>query len=464
VVAAAAGGVWYWQRGGGSGAGGIAAEAGARLTLKLEDRFPEDWKPHEHAIEYSVGAHVEGRWWTEGHLVREMSDEVIAYDLANGSETWRVPVPGNGFCRASREMSPEGYVAIMRGDGFPSARGKGCHQLTLVDINAGKEVWTVELDPIAKKFPTAAAWPVIANGMVHVGGQGRALADGSLALRPSREAANGGICDPADFYGVSGVLLAWQECIGGGRNERERALIAFGEDMKPAWKWNFPKEARDTKVLTVLSVDPLLVVVSKDRVNQEVWRVEPSTGEPDKPGKHSVVATSGGDIGMPCMGGSGGLGPCSQVVVGDGVVYLQTRLEENGRQFGVVAIDVATGKERWRARADGELSLSPFQVDEDGRLIAYQAQADTSVAKDLGYESPGVVVALDPGSGSLTALAALPQAKGKAAWENVLENTDLDANDLDWYDGHLVIRSPAIVVTKEGGGGGANSMATLIYS
>jgi outer membrane protein assembly factor BamB len=317
------------------------------------------------------------------------------------------------------------------------------------------------VDEVGGEFPSSGSYPVIAGGLVHVaskwGAQSRAIADGS----PSEQKAEPQGCTAQDYLGVDGVLVAWLRCKAG--DEVLWILAGYDENVKPLWGWIHPERTPQRPELqSVLSVDPLLVVFSPDRTRQEIWRVEPGIGSPDEPGTHSVVTTSSEKVGRPCLGADQGLGlsVCAQVVVGDGVVYLRSLLDANGRRKGIIAVDIGTGAERWHARADGELSLSPLRVDEEGRLIAYQAQSELGAEQ----ETPGVVVALDPGNGSLTALAALPMIEGGAEWEFVVENTDLGPNILEWRDGRLAFVVETVTVTKEDGGGGAGSLATLVFS
>lgn len=465
VVAAGAGGAWFWLRAGGAGEG-LAAEAGTQLTRTVEEYFPEDWKPEGEEIAMAVGSWVDGRWWTDDHLVREMPGEVVAYKISDGSVAWRIPVAGNGSCRSSREMTPEGHVAVLRGDGMGRKAVKGCHQLTLVDITAGKELWTVELDQVGGEYANSLSQPVISGGLVHVsngkGSQTRGLADGS----PSDLKAEPTGCAATDHLGVDGVLVSWLRCRSG--DEILWVLAGYDENVKPLWGWLHPEKGRKPALTGVLSVDPLTVVVYNGTKGQDIWRVEPGKGTPDAPGTHRVLLSiiAGENISLPCptYGRSTGPSVCTAVVVGDDVLYLQSNPNGPSSRFhGIVAVDLDTGAERWHARAEGELSLSAITVD-DGKLIAFQAQADLSLAKDLGHESPGVVVTVDPGNGGLTALAALPLVERGQTLETLVERGEYGTDTIEWHDGTLAILAPAVVVTSEGVGGGPGSFAGLVYS
>lgn len=326
-----------------------AAEADTQLTLTLQDTVPEDWEPEGDEVAMSAGSLIDGRWWTDQHLVREMPDEIVAYDRTTGEVAWRVPVEGSGSCRSSQEVTPAGYVAVLRGDGMGSKAEKGCHQLTVVDIAKGKEVWTVELEKMKPTAKTVGGISVIAGGYVHVvtgrGGAHHAIADGSPA-----EMTLVGNCEPLAYQAIQETLISWMQCVNDDR-EPFRAMLGWeGEMRQIAWGGRHPTGEKDPVVARVLSLDPLLVV-SDTRTAQEIWRV------------------------------------------------LRRRFDENGRRNGVVAVDTETGDQRWTASADGEATLCLVDLDENGGPLLYQPQTD---------DSPAVVLTADPKTGDLTALAGLP--------------------------------------------------------
>lgn len=290
LMAGAAGSVWYWQSGGDSGdSGGLAAEADQQLDLLVEEMYPEDWKPVGYDIEMTVGAWLDGHWWTEGHLVREMPEEVVAYDLADGSVAWRVPVPGNGFCRASHEQTADGLVVLLSGDEVDV-----CTRITAIDITTGTAVWSKDLPPLpggagqGDLFPTAGQHPVIVGDNVYVstkrGGQFFSVRDGS---QPQQYTP--GSCFTTGFRAFGDTLLSWRDCLGSEeQNLPGRHLTAFDRDQKPLWRWMFPEDETELELNGVLSVDPLVVVV-QSRGWSEVWQVEPGSDAPDDPGEHSVL-------------------------------------------------------------------------------------------------------------------------------------------------------------------------------
>lgn len=455
VALAAGGGVWFWQQSGDGGGGGgdLAAGADTQLTLTMEEKIPDDWTPEGDEVEMSVGSWIEGRWWTDKHLVREMPDEVVAYDPATGEAAWRLPLEGNGSCPSSREVTSEGYVAILRGDGMGSKAEKGCHQLTMVDITQGKEVWTVELEKMnPNQLVGITPIPVILGDYVHLatgdGGVHLSVADGS----PTQMTLVGN-CEPAAYQAIDETLISWMSCVNKERKPFYALLGWTGEMREIAWGWRHPEGGKKPVVARVLSLEPL-VVVSDTRTEQEIWRVQPGKGTVDDPGEHTVLVPSDPKISRPCPA-STNLTQCDHVLVGDGVLYLRERLDENGRQHGIVAVDMETGDQRWTARAEGEASLCLIDLDENGRPILFQPQEGDAAA---------AVVAADPKTGDLTALAGLPKVETGATGQNMVSNGDHGTGLLTWHDGTLGLLTSAVVVTKEGGGGGAGSLASLVYS
>ncbi len=453
VMAAGGAGAWsFWLKDDSAGDVGFAPGTDKQLSMALEERFPEDWEPDASTARASLGSWLDGRWWTEKHFVREMWNEIVAYDLADGSVAWRVPVDGNGACKASRDVSPEGYVAVLRGEPATTESGpRPCDRLTIVDVNKGEEVWTSDIEPgVASVLPDVGDRPVIWGETVLIPGQGQTNFD--LKSGTQKDPKDRGCWNAA--FAVFGDTLITRQC---------GALVGFGRDSEHLWTWEHPGD--DETSLTVLSADPLVVVV-KSRDDEQVVRVEP--GDPDDrddPGEHTVIAEMDArslDPMPPCGYGGGDsteLHTCHKAVVGAGVLYLKYAMDPNYRQVGIVAFDLTSGKELWRARADGELSLAPVGTDGDGRLIAFQPQ-DPPLGDYEG--SRGAVVALDPETGEVTPLAGLPIAdSGDQKW--LLANNSLEG-DIEWRDGRLVIVSPGPTVVGDSAPGGAGSYATVIYS
>ncbi len=91
---------------------------------------------------------------------------------------------------------------------------------------------------------------------------------------------------------------------------------------------------------------------------------------------------------------------CQAVASDGGTLYLPTRSVTGPNQ--IVAISLATGKEKWRVKSPQDTSMTPMKA-EDGRLVAYVAPS---------YDSGGRVVSV-PVTGSShtpTTLLQNPQA------------------------------------------------------
>jgi outer membrane protein assembly factor BamB len=362
-------------------------------------------------------------------------------------------VPGNGNCRASLEQSANGYVVLLGGDEWGV-----CTRLTAVDLTAGTAAWTRDIAPIdggaGKRdlLPAGKHRPVVVGDNVYVateqGGQMFSVLDGS---QPTPHTPSS--CFTTAFLAIADTLLAKRDCASSTTEDRPGLhLAAFDSAQNPLWRWVLPEDETELELNGVLSVDPLVVVVDSDDAT-EVWRVEPGSAAGDDPGQHTVLAstTGVGEFMRPCGYQTTPLEPCPRALVGDGVLYLQSILDENGQQKGMLALDLTTGEELWHARPDGELSIAPLGLDENGRLVALQFQSP---------EQRGVVVSVAPADGSLTPLVGLPPRDQLSSdgTRNLVENSDLD-EELSWHDGHLAFLNLAPEVTSAAG-----SPATVVYT
>lgn len=414
LIAAVGGGLYYFRIPLGL-FGGSRLDVDRELQYVLQERFPSNYIPKEGSDRLTA------RWWTDQYLVRSMPNELIGYDLATGKTAYKVDLPDNHICGASRQQSGQGYVAVLQG-----TRQAGCRRVTVVDLVHGKVVWSKELAPAGQvrseptilDFPRAEHRPAILGDRLYIptdkGGHILNLTNGAVIEQPGPRLE----CFSTHYDVIGAVGLAYRNCSRSG--DKGRHLVGFDAAGKVLWTFNLPVQGkRPTLLVGVLSVDPLLVRVLDGLGKKEVWRLEPRTG------KHQVVVDlrtrSASD---PCeRSGSDGLYDCSRHVVSEGTLYLQQR-------NGIEAYDVRTGNALWRSEWDTQHKVTePIGLDADGHPIVYLLPTK---------DDPGALVRVDRMSGTLTATATLPPATKsmtRPGGSDLMQH--VDAGAVDWHNGHL---------------------------
>jgi len=395
--------------------------AGSRLDVDRELRFVLQERFASNYIPKEGGDRLTARWWTDKYLVRSMPNELIGYDLATGKTAYKVKLPDNHICGASRQQSSKGYVAVLQG-----TRKDGCRRVTVVDIVHGKVVWSKELAPAGQvrseptilDFPRAEHRPAILGDRLYIptdkGGHVLNLANGATIQHPSPKVE----CFSTHYDVIGTTGLAYRNCSRSG--DKGRHLSGFDTAGKTLWQFNLPVQGkRPTLLVGVLSIDPLLVRVLDGLGKKEVWRLDPRTGE------HQVVVDlktrSASD---PCEpSGGDGLYDCSRQVVSNGTLYLQQR-------NGIEAYDVLTGNALWRSAWDTQHKVTePIGLDADGHPIVYLPPTK---------DDPGALVRVDRKTGALTATALLPSATKSMTRPGGSELSQQPAaGAVDWHNGHL---------------------------
>ncbi|WP_433010716.1 PQQ-binding-like beta-propeller repeat protein [Kribbella sp. CA-294648] len=414
LIGAAGGGVYYFRNELGL-FGDSRLDIDRELQYVLQERFAPNYRPKEGNDQ--LGA----RWWTEKYLVRAMPDELVAYDLATGRTAYKLAMPDNRYCNASRQLSGKGYVAVLQG-----TRRDGCRRVSVVDLANGKVVWSKALapsgDPRLKPgpldFPQYDHHPAILGDRLYVptsrGGHILNLASGAVIHHPDPKAG----CFTSHFDAIGTTGLAYRNCSRSG--DRGRQLLGFDAAGKTLWQYKLPVHGkRTTFLMGVLSVDPLLIRVIGVAAQKEIWRVDPRTG------KHQVVVNLTSRSGLdPCeLAGGAGLHDCSRHVVSGGTLVLPQR-------NGIAAYHVGSGKQLWRSEWDSEHKVTePVGLDPQGQPLVYLLPTK---------DDPGALVRVDRATGAMTATATLPEANKaltRPGGSGLTQHPE--PGGVDWHDGHL---------------------------
>jgi outer membrane protein assembly factor BamB len=446
LVAAAAGGYFLFFAGGEDGPDTPAARA---HTAAVEELGAAEvrWRTAQGEAPTAIGAG--DHWVTDQHLVRRLPGRVVAYDLRTGEEAWTFALdgPAEDRCRASQEHS-QNRVALLRD--IDESDDNVCGRLTVLDISAGTEVFTVDL-PGTQDLPNNAAVPVVVGELAVIDSSPGHMFDlGSGA--PVSPSADFAACEVRSLGLFGDLLLADSTCAGNtedtdGWNDRIFRLRAFDANFSLVWEWDTPTVPQQDPlpVLGVLSVDPLVVEVGHLGGTPMLMRVDPATAA-TVPISEYLPRKEGGHMGA-CEGRS--LGACDHARIADNKVILMTvqkqinpsspdaspGMQSTEFRNELVAYDLDSGAEAWRT---GMV---------DGRILGLVRSADDTIA---AYQpanpngTKGVLFSVDPATGDLAPLLAIgPNAhEDDALFDHLIEyNFGGDNHQAVWRDGLFIVFS-----------------------
>ncbi|OLT00923.1 hypothetical protein BJF90_06245 [Pseudonocardia sp. CNS-004] len=389
---------------------------------------------------------VRDHWVTDTHLVRRLPGRVAAYDLGTGEVAWEVPLAGepSDRCPSSQQQSGN-RVALLRMTGGDE---DNCGTITVIDIGAGKEVYTTDLPHIGREGVTSTDVPVVIGEFVLVGSKagGHLL---NIDTGRHTHVSDDGRCRE-DAYAVFGEqVLARVTCRQRpGSDPALSGLRAYDKELEEQWTWKAPEEAagKPLVIRNVLSADPLVVEVyreSNDTV--ETLRADPGSGRSVTVLSRQRSLRDGNAYLEPCD--ERGIAHCQQAMVVDDKLILTTVPQQMnpdapGAYSGMtstefrnelVALDLGTGQEVWRTGVvDGRAThLVPTT---DGSIAAYQSANPNDV--------PGLLLSVDPATGAVAPL--LPIGAESHEDEELTDHVrsgifGADNQQAVWTGGRLVI-------------------------
>ncbi|GAA4947468.1 PQQ-binding-like beta-propeller repeat protein [Actinoplanes utahensis] len=336
--------------------------------------------------EVGSGPAVAHATWPYGDLiVRATTGGVAAYRLGDGSRVWAAPVPsGTAVCTAAAEAAGDfGVVAF---------GAKVCDRLGVVDLRSGTLARTVQLalprnhDELPRSIRLVAA-----GGTAVVTHEGHTTAIGAADGRVRWRLADGDCVDKA--FAMTGTRVVMLRRCDNGRRQSLAALHP-GSGRKlfevPLHQHADVQNVPSAEPLTAVVYgpgDPYVLTWDEERgLRGEIpWRTPAWNLDLDG------VGTGQGTAGIDGAG----------MTVHGGVLYA---VDKTDRQRRVVAIDLATGRLRWketggsgdavilRAGPDGAWAVETG--DGVGHLVRVDAESGRaevrrSGALTAGWKDPG---------------------------------------------------------------------------
>jgi hypothetical protein len=362
------------------------------------------------------GADAPGMWITDKTVVKPAYKQLFAYNVDDGKPTWDPVSFPQQICAVTPVKSADDKVVVA----YESHSGDrtACDQLQQIDLNTGKKGWSMKVTRGDDMFDNTVTISLAVSGRTLV--VGRQLSGVAYDIDTGRKLFDkekyGAGCFPAGFAGGT-RLIQVASCGAGGSNEHDEVQELDPATGKVKWTRVLPE---GWSAQRTFSLDPLVLY---------------STREDGKRYNISVLDTKGGIRSQVDVKGSfepqcawpglnRNLQGCSGVAADANTLYLPTAVTMGANE--IVAVDLDTGKEKWRVKSPTDTSMLPIKT-ENGKLIAYV---------EPSYDQGGQVVSIASAGSSHTPVKLLQNPENTAEIEN-----GFFRKNIDWVGGRFYISS-----------------------
>jgi hypothetical protein len=359
------------------------------------------------------GADAPGMWITGQTAVKAAYKQVFAYRAGSGDPAWDTITFPQKICAVTGRQSSDGKVVVAYESGS-SDRAK-CNQLQQIDLATGRKGWSGEI-PDGALFDSVLSVELSITGRTLMAGRSQSgvgydLATGKKLFEKKKY---GDACFPTAFAGGS-RLISVASCDAAGADEHDE--IQELDPRTGAAKWT-RKVAKGWKAARTYSIDPLVVYLTNE--DKKAWNI--STYNADGTFRSQIVIDE--DFAPQCGWAilERNLQGCQGVAADTDTLYLPTKATTGANE--IVAVDLATGKEKWRVKSPADESMIPLRA-EDGKLIAYVGPS---------YDAGGQVVSIPVTGTGHTPVKLLQNPSGTASIEN-----GFYSRDVAWADGRFYI-------------------------
>ncbi|OQD56131.1 hypothetical protein BM536_014545 [Streptomyces phaeoluteigriseus] len=359
------------------------------------------------------GADAPGMWITSKTAVKAAYKEVVGYNVGDGKPAWDTIALPQKVCAVTPQKTATDKVVVAYMNGS-SDRAK-CNQLQQIDLNTGAKGWTGTVaDGALFDSAITVELSVTGNTLMVGRSQSGTAYDVNTGKQLWEKKKYGDACFPTAFAGGA-KLISVASCDATGANEHDEVQELDPATGKVRWTQKFDK---GWTVARAYSMDPLVIYsTNKDK---NAWNI--STLKPDGTFRSQVGVDE--DFAPECGWAilQRNLTGCEGTAADANTLYLPTEATTGANE--IVAIDLATGKEKWRVKSPVDESMLPVSV-EGGNLVAYV---------EPSYDAAGRVVSI-PTAGSTHTPTTLLQMP-----ESTIDLEDsFFSRDLAWADSRFYI-------------------------
>ncbi|MCF4138739.1 PQQ-binding-like beta-propeller repeat protein [Streptomyces sp. Tue 6430] len=359
------------------------------------------------------GAEAPGMWITSKTAVKAAYKDVVGYGVGDGRPAWDTITLPQKICAVTPQKTAAGKVVVAYMNGT-SDRAK-CNQLQQIDLDTGAKGWTGTV-PDGALFDSAITIELsVAGNTLMVGrSQSGTAYDVNTGKKLWEKKKYGDACFPTAFAGGA-RLISVASCDATKPGEHDELQELDPATGKVKWTQKFDK---GWTVARAYSLDPLVVYSTNKEKN--AWNI--STLKPDGTFRSQVGVDE--DFAPECGWAilRRDLTGCKGTAADANTLYLPTKATTGANE--IVAIDLATGKEKWRVKSPADESMLPVTV-EGGNLVAYV---------EPSYDAAGRVVSIPTAGAAHTPSTLLQMPKSTIALED-----SFFSRDLAWTDGRFYL-------------------------
>ncbi|MFI9762868.1 PQQ-binding-like beta-propeller repeat protein [Streptomyces sp. NPDC051963] len=355
-----------------------------------------------------TGADTPGMWITDTAAVKAVHKQLVAYNVGDGYPAWDPIAFPQKICAVTPRQTADGriVVAYMSGSGDRAQ----CTRLREVDLDTGEQGWDSTLSDTAPAVELSVTGSTLMVGR----GQSGTAYDVTSGSKLYDKKKYGDSCLPAAFAGGE-KLVQVASCDAGTKSEHEEMQGLDPTTGKVLWTLPIDK---GWTVERTYSLRPLVIYSTNE--DRQAWNISTFTSG----GTFRSQVGFDEDFAPDCTSAllARDLRGCTGVAADADTLYLPTEATSGANE--IVAINSATGKEKWRVTSPADESMLPLKV-EDGRLIAYVRPS---------HDAGGRVVSIPTTGSSHKPTELLRNPRAAADIED-----GFPATAIDWADGRLYL-------------------------
>ncbi|WP_405820759.1 PQQ-like beta-propeller repeat protein [Streptomyces sp. NBC_01390] len=355
------------------------------------------------------GANADGMWITDKVAVKTAYKEVFAFRVGDGGTAWGPITFPQKICAVTPQKSADDKIVVAYMSGA-SERAK-CNKLQLLDLNTGAKGWSGEVADGAL-FDSSLSVELSVTGTTLMVGRSQSgtAYDLNTGAKLFDKVKYGAACFPAAFAGGARLIVV-SSC--GASTSTEHDEVQELDPKTGAARWTRPIP-KGWAVGRTYSVDPVVLYLTNE--DKKSWNISTLKDDGTFRSEVSVDESFAPVCGWAIL--ERDLQGCQGVATDADTLYLPTEANE------VVAINLATGKEKWRVKSPAEQPMLPMKV-EGGELVAYV---------EPPYDAGGQVVSIPVNGASHTPKKLLQNPAGAAKVEN-----GFYSKAYDWVDGRFFL-------------------------